>query len=138
MTRLDAPFQTNPHTIWGFVDADGNRTVIGPGEDITIIMEAGQHGPVPWLQLWRGDSLLAKINVAHLQCVCYDDPKEYYTQYEHHGTTVWVASHHKGIHRYVCLCFACEKFKPGTEENCPIAQAVYENCVEHGITTPMW
>lgn len=31
----------------------------------------------------------------------------------------------------------CRKFKPGAEDNCPIAQAVYKNCVEFDIVTPM-
>jgi hypothetical protein len=60
-------------------------------------------------------------------------------QYEHHGTTVSVISDLKGKHREHCLCFSnCEKFKPGTKKNCKIAQAVFDNCVAFGITTPMY
>ncbi len=61
-----------------------------------------------------------------------------YVQYEHHGTTVWVDASLKGKHREHCLCFACEKFRPGTPENCPIAQATFENCVKFNTTTPVF
>lgn len=59
-------------------------------------------------------------------------------QYEHHGKTVSVQSHLKGKHRDHSLCQACGKFKPNTPENCPIAQAVFENCVKFNIVSPMW
>jgi len=60
-------------------------------------------------------------------------------QYEHHGESVYVISELKGQHRKNCLCFnGCLKFKPGEPDNCPIAQAVYENCVKYNITTPMY
>jgi phage pi2 protein 07 len=29
-------------------------------------------------------------------------------------------------------------FKPGTEENCLIAQQNYKMCIEHGLVTPVW
>ncbi len=58
--------------------------------------------------------------------------------YKHHGWTVFVDSELKGKHRDHCLCFKCDKFKPNTSENCPIAQATFENCVRYGITTPMY
>lgn len=44
----------------------------------------------------------------------------------------------KGLHRNCCLCFSCGKFKPGDPDNCPIAEAVFANCVKFGIVTPMW
>ena len=59
-------------------------------------------------------------------------------KYKHHGVEVHVISQFKGTHREHCLCHGCEKFKPGTADHCPIAQAVYENCVRHSIVTPMW
>lgn len=59
-------------------------------------------------------------------------------KYAHHNIPVWVRADLKGKHRDYCLCYECKKFKPNTSENCPIAQAVYENCVKFGITTPMW
>lgn len=59
--------------------------------------------------------------------------------YNHHGCNVTVRSDLKGRHQEHCLCYApCEKFKPGQPDNCPIAQAVYENCVKFNIVTPMW
>lgn len=60
-------------------------------------------------------------------------------QYDHHGATVWVREDLKGKHREHCLCFSgCSKFKPGTPENCQIAQANYENCVKFNIVTPVF
>lgn len=59
-------------------------------------------------------------------------------QYEHHGIMVSVFSERKGKHKDHCLCFVCSKFKPGTKEHCPIAQATFENCVKYGTTTPMY
>ena len=58
--------------------------------------------------------------------------------YEHHGVNVAVRSDLKGKHTEFCLCYLCENFHPNTEENCPIAQATFENCKKYGITTPMW
>jgi len=58
--------------------------------------------------------------------------------YEHHGNRVAVQEELKGTHREHCLCYGCDNFKPGTEENCDIAEAVYENCVDFGIVTPVW
>jgi hypothetical protein len=60
-------------------------------------------------------------------------------QYEHHGVIVKVLDSMKGKHREFCLCHcACKYFKPGSSENCEIAQAVFENCIKFGIVTPMW
>jgi hypothetical protein len=65
--------------------------------------------------------------------------KEEIMKYEHHGKEVFVMSHLKGKHREHCLCFQnCKYFKPNTQENCKIAQAVFENCVKFGTITPMW
>lgn len=58
-------------------------------------------------------------------------------RYIHHGTEVFVVSELKGRHREVCLCFACRHFFPGSADNCPIAQAVFENCVKFSLVTPM-
>lgn len=60
-------------------------------------------------------------------------------QYVHHGTLVSVIEDLKGTHRSHCLCFqGCKKFKPESEDNCPIAKDTFENCVKHGITTPVF
>jgi len=59
--------------------------------------------------------------------------------YEHHGRQVAVFKEQQGKHREHCLCFAnCLKFKPGQKDNCPIAQATYDNCVKFGTTTPVF
>lgn len=60
-------------------------------------------------------------------------------RYVHHGREVAVDSELKGKHRSHCLCFICDKFKPGDErEHCPIARRVYETCVAHGIVSPVY
>ena len=61
-----------------------------------------------------------------------------YEQYEHHGVRVWVRDDLKGKHRSFCLCFSCNKFKPGKPDNCPIANDTYQNCVRHNLTTPVF
>lgn len=59
-------------------------------------------------------------------------------RYVHHGREVAVDSELKGKHRSHCLCYVCDRFKPGTPANCPIAQRVYETCVEHDLVTPVY
>ena len=62
-----------------------------------------------------------------------------YVEYEHHGAEVTVKEELKGKHREHCLCYDCEKFTPEDRaRNCPIANAVYRNCVEFDIVTPVW
>ena len=57
----------------------------------------------------------------------------------HHGVEVSVISEVKGLHRQHCLCHQnCKHFKPNTPENCEIAQANYELCVKHNLTTPVY
>jgi len=60
-------------------------------------------------------------------------------RYVHHGTEVVVFSELKGQHRDHCLCFnGCRRFKPGQPDNCPIAQATFENCVKFDLVTPVY
>lgn len=59
-------------------------------------------------------------------------------RYEHHGRLVAVQSELKGKHRQHCLCHICTKFAPGSEDNCPIAKAVFQNCVDFGLVTPVY
>ena len=60
-------------------------------------------------------------------------------KYEHHGKMVSVQTHLKGNHVKHCLCSNCSKFNPQTRnENCSIANAIYKNCVDYGIVTPVW
>jgi len=61
-------------------------------------------------------------------------------KYEHHGTLVNVDMDLKGLHREHCLCFqGCNFFKPEDHaNNCEIANAVFKNCVDFNIVTPVW
>lgn len=59
-------------------------------------------------------------------------------QYRHHNQVVWVDEDLVGRHREHCLCFSCENFKPGTEENCPIANELYALVVKHNLVTPVY
>jgi len=60
-------------------------------------------------------------------------------KYNHHGRDVWVRSDLKGRHGEHCLCFSCHKFSfDDKDRNCKIARANFANCVEFGITTPVW
>lgn len=58
--------------------------------------------------------------------------------YNHHGNNVAVISELKGKHREHCLCYKCQKFYPGIEDNCKIAQATYEHCAYYGLVTPVY
>lgn len=52
---------------------------------------------------------------------------------------VFVQEELKGKHRDHCLCFqGCQSFKPGTPENCPLAEELYQFCVRNNMTTPVW
>ena len=59
-------------------------------------------------------------------------------QYIHHGRLVSVYEYLKGKHRDHCLCYSCAKFQPGCENNCPIAQKLYQFDVKHDLVTPVW
>jgi len=59
-------------------------------------------------------------------------------KYNHHGADVLVKRELKGKHAEFCLCYQCKKFHPGDANNCPIANAVYQNCVKYNVVTPMW
>jgi len=68
-----------------------------------------------------------------------EPPKaESFIKYVHHGINMWVRNALKGKHRLVCCCYHCDKFHPGKENNCPIAQALYEFDVDNSVTTPVW
>lgn len=59
--------------------------------------------------------------------------------YEHHGTLVFVDKELKGHHREHCLCFRCASFKPESrEENCPIANKLFQICVDESLVTPVY
>lgn len=66
-----------------------------------------------------------------------------FEQYEHKFSEskialVWVDSELKGKHREHCLCWKCDHFKPGTPENCFIADRVFQNCVSYNLVTPVY
>lgn len=62
-----------------------------------------------------------------------------YEKYTHHNFTVKVRSDLRGKHCEHCLCYDCKEFCPADREaNCKIARAVFANCVEFGIVTPVW
>lgn len=77
----------------------------------------------------------------HLAATRPERLKEGYALYMHHDRMVMVRSELRGLHRDYCLCFSgCKKFRPDLprKENCPIADAIYVNCVEYGVVTPVW
>lgn len=59
-------------------------------------------------------------------------------QYEHHGKKVWAFKELRGKHRQHCLCYLCEHFKPGTDNNCPIANLNFAVCIAHNVTLPVY
>ena len=58
-------------------------------------------------------------------------------KYEHHGKDVYVREDLKGTHWDSCLCAICEDLNLGSDNKCPIADAIYKNCVEFGVVTPI-
>lgn len=61
-----------------------------------------------------------------------------FIQYIHHGKLVWVNSILRGLHRDHCLCHHCSHFHPMESSNCRKAQELYEYCVLHDMTTPVY
>lgn len=61
-----------------------------------------------------------------------------YEKYLHHGVEVVVKRELKGKHRNHCLCHSCALFHPEKPENCEIAQAVFSNCIQFNLVTPVW
>ena len=64
--------------------------------------------------------------------------EKYFHEREDSVNLVAVRSDLKGKHREYCMCFDCTEFNPDTEYHCPIAKAVYNNCVEFDIVSPVW
>lgn len=56
----------------------------------------------------------------------------------HHGKNVWGESGQLGKTRSHSLCFRCARLHPGKDNNCPIAQELYELCIQHCLTTPVY
>jgi len=62
-----------------------------------------------------------------------------FEKYNHHGDEVYVNVELKGKHRDYCLCHDCEYLNTvERSENCPIANAIYENCVKYSVVTPVF
>lgn len=49
-------------------------------------------------------------------------------QEEHYGRTVWVNPLTEALREKECLCFNCDKMKPGQVDHCSIATAFYGVC----------
>lgn len=59
--------------------------------------------------------------------------------YRHHSRKVAVQAHLKGRHKEYSLCYRCRRLSlDPAEDNCPIAEALYEACLTHHIVTPVW
>ena len=66
-------------------------------------------------------------------------PDSKIVRYEHHENEVAVRKNLKGKHRQYCLCFTCGNFNmKDPEKKCKIADELYQFCVKHGLTTPVW
>ena len=66
-------------------------------------------------------------------------PSKMFERYVHHGEgSVWVRADLRGRHRDHCLCFDCKRFHPGEAGNCPVAQTIYQNCLNYDLETPVW
>jgi len=80
-------------------------------------------------------AIAAVIAIIRMTC---KSPEKLFECYSHHGKTVWVRKALKGLHRKHCLCFSCTKFHPGSSGNCPIAQALFQACIDNHVVTPVW
>ncbi len=62
-----------------------------------------------------------------------------FEKYKHHGNEVFVRKDLKGKHRDFCLCFRCKNFNIDVrEENCYIANIIYDTCVKYKLVLPVW
>jgi len=61
------------------------------------------------------------------------------TKIQKFGKELAVQEQLVGKHRDHCLCWQkCKYFKPNEEDNCPIAQDLFEFDKKFGVTTPVW
>lgn len=58
--------------------------------------------------------------------------------YVHHNKTVSVEAENYQKHRERCLCYKCSKFHPGEDNNCQIAETLYNFDKLAGVTTPVF
>lgn len=61
-----------------------------------------------------------------------------FVQVVHHGRKVFAMAELQGKHREHCLCYACDKMRPGQPDHCRIAAHLYSFCVLIGMTTPVY
>lgn len=62
-----------------------------------------------------------------------------YEKYNHHGSDVFVRKDLKGKHREYCLCFSCANLNiENKKKNCPISNALFDNCVKFNVVTPVF
>lgn len=54
-------------------------------------------------------------------------------QEKHYGWIVWVNPTTESLRREECLCLNCGNFKPGQDDHCRIAKALYRVCVAANI-----
>lgn len=52
---------------------------------------------------------------------------------QHHGVDVWVNPITEALRKEECLCFNCNKLKPGESDNCPKAKKLYKIAVEENV-----
>jgi hypothetical protein len=112
-------------------------------DDRAVMMAMYQHTEAPLCECGRGTGWCGSFEkpTEDSQWSSHYNPDNNvseYEQYEHHGKMVWVKSELKNRHREFCLCFNCAKFKPGTTENCPIANQTFGNCVKNNLVTPVF
>jgi hypothetical protein len=53
------------------------------------------------------------------------------------GRPVYAYDTHAGVYDH-CLCLSCNKFHPGSIDNCEIANLLYKICVMHELVTPVY
>lgn len=91
-----------------------------------------------WHAYYRDNYLFITVPARAVEKKPEPVPSSPFTQIRHHGNMVWTWADKVGINRSICLCYKCGSFKPNErEKNCPIAEAVYKNCLVHGITSPV-
>lgn len=58
-------------------------------------------------------------------------------QAEKHGRLVWISPVLEEQRHGECLCLNCARLKPGSLDNCPIAQSLFNICTGHDVATPV-
>lgn len=52
---------------------------------------------------------------------------------EHYGRVVWVNTDMEPLRKQECLCYNCERMKPGEPDHCQLAADFYEVCKRGGV-----